>query len=357
MTIKKQGLLRSVLDEKINFPVTLAPMVGLSHSSFRRMLVEYLPEGAHTLWPTEMLNSKRLPNENLGFTHETLKHPLESEFLVPQILGNEEEPIRQSIIKLQDWGARGIDINMGCPVAKALKHNYGVSLLGDPLYASQVVAMTKKHSALPISVKLRAMESGDKEELLQFVLGLIHAGASWLTLHPRRGSQKKRRGNADWEQIAWLREKISCALIGNGDIQTSDDVHRMLRETHCDMVMIGRALTARPWIFWQLGEDWGWCPPKRKQNLFAPRTPQEEAKEYGHCLKVLLNNLSEDIPSESLVLRKFLFFVKTGSVWLDFGQELYGLVHKSKTVLELKNLIDNFFKQDLCMVQRTELRQ
>lgn len=64
--------------------------------------------------------------------------------LVPQILGNEEKAISESIRKLEDWGAEGIDINMGCPVQKALRHNYGVSLMGDPEYAAEVVRMAKR---------------------------------------------------------------------------------------------------------------------------------------------------------------------------------------------------------------------
>src|SRR4051794_21153033 len=117
------GLKRPVLNA--NFPVCLAPMVGLSHLALRRLVRQYLPEGASTIWPTEMLNSRRLPLEAVGLTPETLRDPDETG-LVPQILGNDETAIAQSVKRLREWGAEGIDINMGCPVQKALKHNYGV---------------------------------------------------------------------------------------------------------------------------------------------------------------------------------------------------------------------------------------
>jgi tRNA-dihydrouridine synthase len=276
--------------------------------------------------------------------------------LIPQILGNEPEPIRQSVEKLEAWGVQGVDINMGCPVAKALKHNYGVSLMGDPHYAAEVVRMTTRVANVPVSVKLRAVESGELTDLMKFVEGLVEGGASWLTLHPRRGSQK-RRGEADWSQIRWLREQIDLPVIGNGDVQTVEDVERMLDDTGCDMVMVGRALTARPWLLWQFAEKQGWQMPPEFETRQVPSHPQEEAQEYGRALQRLLSYMREDFSSEPLALRKFLFFVKTGSVWLDFGQPLVGLVHKASSIAQLQESLNEFFKQDLSMYQRTELRQ
>lgn len=362
--MKNKGLERKIMGGAINFPLTLAPMVGLSHTSFRRLIQYYLPKDSKLIWPTEMLNSRRIPREVLGETPETYRHPDDQGYLVPQLLGNEEEPLKLSVEKLEAWGASGIDINMGCPVSKALKHNYGVALMGDAHYAADVVRMVSRWANVPVSVKLRAVESGDREELKAFVEGLIEGGASWLTLHPRRGSQK-RRGEADWSQIAWLREQIPCALIGNGDVQTADDAERMLQETGCDAVMVGRALTARPWLFWQWAEENGREINRSGVNLempgrsttAAPRSPSEEAQEYGRALRLLLQFMREDIASEALALRKFHFFVKTGSVWLNFGQELCGITHRAQSTVTLDQDLAEFFKQELLMSERTELRQ
>src|SRR5665213_1694659 len=199
MTSGANYLQRPLLGGKVNFPVCLAPMVGLSHVALRLMVKRYLPEGAITPWPTEMLSSWKLPREILGETVETFRDADEYP-LVPQILGNEEGPIAESVRRLVDWGAAGIDINMGCPVKKALRHNYGVALMGDPEYASEVVRMTVRNSKVPVSVKLRAGIQKDMEFLLRFTKGLEDAGAAWITLHPRVGEQK-RRGAADWSQI------------------------------------------------------------------------------------------------------------------------------------------------------------
>lgn len=328
-------------------------MVGLSHVATRLVVREYLPEGARTIWPTEMLSSLKLPHENLTEVPETLRHESE-EGLVPQILGNEEEPIRRSVAVLQNWGAEGIDINMGCPVRKALRHNYGVALMGDADYAAEVVAMTKRHARVPVSVKLRAGLQNDNEYLLRFVKGLVGAGVDWVTLHPRTASQQ-RRGSADWAQVKMIRDHVDRPVIGNGDVQTCDDVFAMLSQTGCDAVMIGRALLARPWLLWQVGERLGFPPPAGKHG-FAPRTAIEEGAEYGRVLQLLLRYCAQFF-REDLALKKFRFYVRMTSGWLSFGHALYALSTKEKSVATLAVALEQFFQNSLEMSPRTELRE
>jgi len=370
---ERLGLQRPILHSQLNFPLCLAPMVGLSHVALRLVIREYLPANAKTIWPTEMLNSRRLPGEDLTTTPETLRSSQESE-LVPQILGNEEKPISESVRRLtQEWGAEGIDINMGCPVQKALKHNYGVALMGDPAYAAQVVEMTVRNSSVPVSVKLRAapqpgkipdgvqapfnsqFNQADFDYLQNFVKGLEQAGASWLCLHPRTAAQK-RRGSADWSQIRKLREVTSLPLIGNGDVQTAADALAMLQETGCDMAMAGRALAARPWMMWQFGELLGFAPPPGREGEKAPQGPCEEGAEYGRALLKLIEHCGHYF-REDLALRKIRFYVRTTEVWLDFGQSLVGVCAKAKNLTELQKGVAEFFAQPIEMAARTELRQ
>lgn len=344
--------------ENLNFPLTLAPMVGLSHAGLRRVVRSYTPMAATTFWPTEMLNSRRLPSEDLERVAETLRWPDETG-LAPQILGNEERFIAPSVEKLKIWGAQAIDINMGCPVKKALQHNYGVSLMGDPKYAAEVVRMTVRNTDLPVSVKLRSGYSPDVQVLIDFMKGLQDAGASWLTLHPRL-AQQMRRGSADWDQLPVVRNALQIPLVGNGDVQTVSDAMLLLEDYSCDMVMVGRVMTARPWLFWQLGERLGMSPPHGRTGP-APRTPEEEGAEYGVVLKNMLQTSHELFGPEAgfgdLWIRKFRFFVKTGSVWLEFGHQLWAELQKGNTVDELQFVIDRFFARPQRMVQRTELRQ
>ncbi|WP_374001527.1 tRNA dihydrouridine synthase [Bdellovibrio bacteriovorus] len=351
----KLGLHRPVLGGKVNFPLCLAPMVGLTHVALREVMREYLPLDAYTIWPTEMLNSRRVPGENLEKTPETMRSPSENG-LVPQILGNEEGPIADTVKRLVEWGAEAIDINMGCPVQKALKHNYGVALMGDPAYAAEVVRMTVKNSTVPVSVKLRAVGSTKEfDELLTFVSGLRNSGAAWVCLHPRTAAQK-RRGSADWEQIKQLHRAVDFPVIGNGDVQTVEDAILMLQETGCDMAMAGRGLAARPWMLWQLGEELGFAAPAGREGQKAPRTSEEEGAEYGRVLLKLIER-SRHYFGEDLAMRKVRFYVRTTSVWLPFGNFLVGVCAKARTTDEMLEGVQKFFEGPVEMSLRTELRQ
>lgn len=352
-SLQTLGFSKKGLPQEVNFPLTLAPMVGLSHCAFRQMLREYLPKGALTLWPSEMLNSRRIPDEKLDQIPEAQTFGDEN-FWMPQILANEEDKIRRSLPKLHDHGAQGIDINMGCPVRKALKHNYGVSLMGDSKYAADVVRVTKKYAQGPVSVKLRAAEKGAEQDWKNFVLGLEEAGADWLCLHPRTAAQK-RKGYADWTQIKELTDLVRVPVIGNGDIQIASDVIEMLEQTGCDMVMAGRGLTARPWLFWQVGEKLGWESPEGRRGR-APLTPEEEGCEYGRSLFRLLEIMEETF-DESLALRKFKFHVKTSAVWLPFGHSLYSKVMGARDYDSTRMALHKFFASPHSMSATTFLKQ
>lgn len=329
-------------------------MVGLSHLVLRRVVRDYLPPGTRTWWPTEMLNSRRILPELMGKSPETTFGPDEQD-LVPQILGNEEKPIARSVETLVAHGAKGIDINMGCPVQKALRHNYGVALMGDAAYAAEVVAMTVRNSPVPVSVKLRAGPQGDFDFLWNFVRGIADAGASWVTLHPRTAEQK-RRGSADWSQIRRLRELSPIPIIGNGDVQTADDVFAMYRETGCDLVMAGRALAARPWMMWQVGESLGMPAPIGREGEQAPRTPEEEGREHGRTLLRWID-LSREVFTDELGLRKFRFHVRTTAPWLEYGHTLMSLSTKAKNLDEARVYVEEFFSVPQAMSPKTDLRE
>lgn len=340
----------------VNYRLCMAPMVGLSNIALRELCQSYLPPKYKSIWPTEMLNSRRLPYEKFETTPETLISAGDH-FLVPQILGNEEHYIKESVKRLKAWGASGIDINMGCPVARALRHNYGVALMGDPQYAADVVKMTVDSSDLPVSVKLRAVEMATQsspeqaqEKLYKFTKLIQDAGAKWITLHPR-SPELKRRGFADWEQVRFLKKELKIPIIGNGDIQNIEDAIFNLKNSNCDMIMVGRALTARPWLFAQFAEATD-CD----FNYQSKMSPEDEGQEYAKAVKKMAE-LCQKYFTPDLALRKFRFFVKTGSPWLEFGHSFYALMCKAKSFDEINIFIDEFFSKEQRMSLRTQLRE
>jgi len=334
----------------VNFPVCLAPMVGLTHVAMRETVRCYLPKDAKTIWPTEMLSSFKLPKQNIGQVSMT-RFAKGEEGLVPQILGNEKEPIEKTVTLLKDWGAVGIDINMGCPVKKALKHNYGVSLMGDPDYASEVVRYAVGASDLPVSVKFRAGIQNDIKVLEKFALGIQDAGASWVTLHPRTSSQK-RRGKADWSQIKFLKEILDIPVLGNGDVQTLDQFYQLKEQTGCDMVMVGRALTVRPWMLWQIGEDLGFAAPEGFEGLKAPRTGFEEGAEFGRHLKRLVNSLYHYF-DEVAAMKNFRFYLRISHPWLMYGHDLARKSTMCKNQEDCLALLEDFFSRPQMVSQTT----
>jgi tRNA-dihydrouridine synthase len=328
-------------------------MVGLSHVALRMMVRRYQPEGAETFWPTEMLSSWRLGKEEVGKTPETFRHSTET-MLCPQILGNEEPAIAEAVARLAAWGAVGVDINMGCPVKKALRHNYGVALMGDASYAAEVVAMTVRNTKLPVSVKLRAGMQNDRSYLLKFARGLEESGASWITLHPRL-AMDKRRGRADWEQISFLNAELQIPVVGNGDVQTAEDVFTMLETTGCHSVMIGRALTARPWMMWQVGKKLGFKNPPGFDGE-PPSTPFEEGEEYGRSILYFISQLRiyfEPIPA----LVRLKFFLRMSQVWLEFGHTLWARISKCQDIDQAEQVVLDFFKTPQKMTAKTQLRE
>jgi tRNA-dihydrouridine synthase len=296
-----------------------------------------------------MLSSRRIPYQVVNQSPELCFLDVD-QGLCPQILGNDEKLITESIKKLESWGAVAIDINMGCPVQKALKHNYGVALMGDPQYAAQITKWAAKSSARPVSVKLRAGLQNDVKFLVDFCLGLQDAGASWITLHPRLASQG-RKGLADLEQLRLLKAQLTVPLIGNADVREAADVDRLMQATGCDRVMVGRALIARPWMlsdFCQKNGAWTFVSRQRSQlelkELFAK-----------YSVKVLQNMRLAYADPEG-IRRRFSFFMNYASVFLDFGHALVSFTRKQQSLDELEQGLHIFFGQDLRFCQDAELR-
>ncbi len=320
----------------VPFPVTVAPMVGLSHVAFRHLIRYYTPKGLTPLLFTEMLSTRRLPFERLDQVDELRVMDAESNF-VPQLLGNEESYIARSMDKLMPLNPWGFDINMGCPARQHLKHNWGVRLLGDPAYAARIVAMSKRHTSLPISVKMRCgTDKADPEFLERFTQGLEEAGADWLTIHARTQSQKH-KGEADWSLVTDLIPKRKIPVVINGDIQTADDALHLLLDIKVDGVMIGRAATARPWIIWQIAHRLGYpYAPENFPGKAPPQTPEEEGQAFLQAILHYCDFLDKYFVNEEKKLRRLRFHVINANKWLVFGHAYYSRCMKAKNLAEVR---------------------
>lgn len=239
-------------------PYILAPMAGVSEQPFREIV---LALGAG-LAPTELVSSNGLIRASRR-TQKYLRHgPTERPFVV-QLFGGEPEIMAEAAVMARDAGADAIDINMGCPVPKVTRSGAGSGLLCDPPRAQRIIELCRAATGLPVSAKIRAGWDASKLNFVEMGLALEEAGVAFLALHPRTRAQGY-AGRADWSRIAGLKAALKrTPVIGNGDVVTVADAHRMQRETGCDAVMIGRGALGNPWIFRELAGGAAPTPEER----------------------------------------------------------------------------------------------
>lgn len=327
----------------IEFPFMIAPMVGLSHVAFRELVRSYTPPSLSALCFTEMLSTRKLPSEKLHNTNE-LRIAENERFFVPQLLGNEERFIEPSVKKLLALNPWGFDINMGCPQTHILRHNWGVRLMGDAGYAAEVVSMVKRHTALPVSVKLRggADKDVDVDYLFRFTDVLEEAGLDWLTIHPRPRAAKH-EGLANWQAVSDVAKRRSIPVVANGDIQTAEDALHVVRNLGCDGAMIARAATVRPWILWQIAAKLGSTSvPADAVTAGPPVTPEDEGAEYFRAVVRYIDILLKYFGDSEYSLQKARFFAATGSKWFLFGHSFWRVTMKAKTLAEMKEAVSEY---------------
>lgn len=231
--------------------IILAPMAGISNPSYIKICEEMnLGYAVSELISSEAIirNNKKTFDMLNGI--ENLKIP----FAI-QLFGSNPDTMAQAAKILVDkYKIKIIDINMGCPVAKvALRSNAGSGLLKDKNKVFEIVSKVVKSVNVPVTVKIRAGWDSKSINFIEIGKTIEKAGASAITLHARTREQGY-SGKANWNYIKELKENVSIPVIGNGDIKTIYDCKKMLSETKCDAVMIGRACLGNPWLIKQCSE-------------------------------------------------------------------------------------------------------
>jgi nifR3 family TIM-barrel protein len=218
-------------------------MAGVTDSPFRRLAREC---GAGLVY-TEMVSDKGLLFGGVRsrelLTHTPGEHPL-----AVQVFGAEAATLARAAVTVARAGADIIDINMGCPVPKVVRNGAGAALMRDPGRAGAIIRAVVGAVACPVTVKLRkAWGPGDPDAVV-LAQAAVEAGASAVTVHGRTRDQYY-VGRADWDIIGRVVAAVPVPVIGNGDVFEPEDAVRMLRETGCAGVMVGRGALGNPWIF------------------------------------------------------------------------------------------------------------
>ncbi|SFA94641.1 putative TIM-barrel protein, nifR3 family [Acetitomaculum ruminis DSM 5522] len=228
---------------KLKNNVVLGPMAGVTDLPFRRLCHEF---GAGLVC-SEMISAKAIFYKNKG-TKELLNISKDEHPVSLQLFGSDPDIVSEMALQIEELPFDILDFNMGCPVPKVVNNSEGSALMKNPELAYKIVKETVKKIKKPMTVKIRTGFDKESINCLEVAKMLEDAGASALCLHGRTREQYY-SGEADWEMIAKVKDAISIPLIGNGDINSPQKAKKMLDETGCDGVMVGRSARGNPWIF------------------------------------------------------------------------------------------------------------
>lgn len=302
-------------------PYILAPMAGVSEMPYREIALEH---GAG-LAPTELVSANGLIRASARTAKYLRKGPSEKPFMV-QIFGGEPEIMAQGALIAKEAGADIIDINMGCPVPKVTRSGAGSGLLVHPERAAAVVRACKEATGLPVSAKIRAGWDSKSLNFREMGQALEEAGVAFIALHARTRAQGY-SGKADWTQIAALKQSLRhTPVVGNGDVGSREDALRMVAETGCDAVMIGRAALGNPWIFRDLA---GGPPP----------TPTERAALIRRHFKAHLDFVGNEVSA----VRQFRKHLSWYSHGLTQASVFRSKANAVETIEDVFRTIDDYF--------------
>ena len=226
--------------------IILAPMAGVTDLPFRLLCSE---QGAG-MCCMEMISAKAILYKNKNTESLLEIHPGEGPVSL-QLFGSDPKIMADMAKQIEDRPFDVLDINMGCPVPKVVNNGEGSALMKQPELVDKIVTAVAGAIQKPVTVKIRSGFDDAHINAVEIAKIAENAGAAAVIVHGRTREQYY-AGEADWEIIAKVKESVSVPVIGNGDITDGVSAERMLRQTGCDGIMVGRAARGNPWIFRQI---------------------------------------------------------------------------------------------------------
>jgi nifR3 family TIM-barrel protein len=301
--------------------LVFAPMTLIGHVAFRELLSEF---GGYGLLFSEMCSAKAVPTEQRMVSRHFRWRDEELPRLACQIVGCEPERMAEAAQRIEGEGFFGVDVNFGCSTAAICRQRCGAAVLRDPDLAVKIVEHMRRAVRIPLTVKFRTGWQDDPEAAVCMGRRFEEAGADAVTFHPRVAPDRRTRA-PKWEYIGRLKQALRIPVFGNGNVFDADGCLRMIQQTGCDGVALGRIAIARPWTFAE------WTDGLRP----GPQIFEQTAKR-------LLELTAAHFEEEAAVrrLRKFVFYFAAN---FRFGHALYARVLNCARLSQFQEALNAFF--------------